>query len=334
MLAGSNLEDKNNDDLLADRVYTLMEKRDSAAARKLLEQRLLKPLRHARLLSYSIICFRNSRSTTLLDKLYQNLAVNGQVKSAGNYVASGLPFIGAEKSNSHRDFLVVSGAPRSGTSSFGRMLNLHDEVAVLVERYMPYFGYHPDMFLGQNVFSPGIQNHRHAEYMQKLKPKFRKARWVGDKRPNFAYGAAITKQQFAGCELRIFHIQRDMREVCWSYENKVKRSLDEWGYKKACFEYNYNNRALLKTSIDCHSGIKIYVVDYRRLHSDLDYAVSVFEKLDIEIDSTFLRKLENYLAKSAKVLKIPRELSPDISQYIEKNIDWSTEKALKKFSLV
>ncbi len=328
------MEDKNIDDLLADRVHTLMKKRDWAAARVLLEQRLLKPLRHAQLLFYSIICFRNARSSTMLDKVYQNLAINGQVKTDRNYIVDGLPFIGTEKSNCHRDYLFVSGAPRSGTSSFGRMLNLHDKVAVLIERYMPFFGYHPDMFLEQNIFSPGSENHRHAEDMQELKQKFTNARWIGDKRPNFAFGAAITNQHFAGCELRIFHIQRDMREVCWSYENKVKRSLDEWSYKKACFDYNYNNRALLKSSTNCHRGIKIYVVDYKRLHTDLEYLVTVFEKLDLEIDSALLANLEDYLARSAKVLKIPRELSPDISQYIEKNIDWSTEKALKKFSLV
>lgn len=321
------------DDALAHKIKALMEESEWTKAGELIEPLLTTPLCDTKILSLAITCFRNARSAEKLDKIYENVTQLEKIRSTGRYVTNGLPFIGVETANPHNEYVFVSGAPRSGTTSFGRILNLHYNVAILTERYTPFFGYHPDMFLGKNIFSSGYRRHRHAPAIDKLKPKLEKARWIGDKRPNFAFGAAITNANFAGKELRIFHIHRDIRDVCWSYEGKKKRSLDEWSYQQACFDYNYNNCALYKALAEVHSGVQAFTVEYELLHTDVDYALEVFKKLDIETNSAFKGRLTKYIIESSKVLGKDRDLSPEVNQYIDDNVDWAAEEALKKMSL-
>ena len=333
MSTNANPNEGEIDETLAHRIKNLMEEAEWAKAGELIEPLLASPLRDAKILSLAITCFRNAQSIEKLDKVYANIAHLSNIDAGTKYITNGLPFIGRDTINPHSEYVFVSGAPRSGTTSFGRILNLHKDVAMLTERYTPYFGYHPDMFLDKNIFSPGYQSHRHASKMDKLKPKLRKARWVGDKRPNFAFGAAITNANFAGNELRIFHIQRDIKDVCWSYEGKKKRSLDEWSYQQACFDYNYNNRALNKVLSNTHPGIQIFTVDYKLLHTNVDYALRVFDKLGLETNMVFKNRVSKYIAESYKVLGKIRNLSLEMNQYIEENTDWAAENALKKVSL-
>ncbi|MEQ9315840.1 MAG: sulfotransferase, partial [Henriciella sp.] len=59
---------------------------------------------------------------------------------------SGLSRMGTPPKNPDQKFLFVSGAPRSGTTALGELLNVHPEIHIHTERYAFHLGYHPDMF--------------------------------------------------------------------------------------------------------------------------------------------------------------------------------------------
>lgn len=282
-------------------------------------------------LSLLVVCYRNNQNTEKLSRLYERLQSAPPQFEFNRYVTNGLPFLGKPIENEHRNFVFISGAPRSGTTSFGRILNLHDEIAILTERFTPYFGYHPDMFLQKNIFSPGHKTHRHIKTMERLRKKLRTSAWVGDKRPNFSYSAPITMGQFEGKTLRVFHIYRSIEDVCWSYEHKKKRSMDEWTYKHACFDLNTNNRAICE-AMNAAAGqdVRFYITDYRKLHSDVPYALGMFEKLDLACDDALREKVENYIADSMKILDKERVLSEDARRYIEREIDWDADNEIRR----
>ncbi|MFC2950931.1 sulfotransferase domain-containing protein [Marinicaulis aureus] len=282
-------------------------------------------------LSLLVVCFRNNQDTQKLDQLYRTLQTNPPQFDFNRYVTNGLPFLGKPVENPHQDFVFISGAPRSGTTSFGRILNLHNEIAIFTERFTPYFGYHPDMFLKENIYSPGHKTHRHIKPMERLHKKIRTCAWIGDKRPNFSYSAPITMSQFKDKKLRVFHIYRSIEDVCWSYEHKKKRSMDEWSYKHACFDLNTNNRAICE-AMNAADGqdVKFYITDYTKLHSDADYALGMFEKLDLSCDDALREKVQNYIADSMKILDKERVLSDEAQRYIEKEIDWDADNEIRK----
>ncbi len=315
---------------LASRAKDCMEagKWDEAAGH--LERAILLEPAQQQFLSLLVVCFRNNQDTEKLDQLYRSLQSNPPEFEFNRYVTNGLPFLGAPVENQHQNFVFVSGAPRSGTTSFGRILNLHEDIAILTERFTPYFGYHPDMFLQTNVYSPGHKGHRHIKPMERLRKKLRTSTWIGDKRPNFSYSAPITMNQFKGKALRVFHIYRSIEDVCWSYEHKKKRSMDEWSYRHACFDLNANNRAICE-AMNASSGldIKFYITDYQKLHSDVDYTLGMFEKLDLPCDDALHEKVKAYIAESMKILNKERQLSDGARNYINKEIDWAADSEIR-----
>ena len=76
--------------------------------------------------------------------------------------------------------------------------------------------------------------------------------------------------------------------------------------------------------------VKFYITDYTKLHSDVDYALGMFSKLDLSYDDALREKVQNYIADSMKILDKERVLSDEAQRYIEKEIDWDADNEIRK----
>lgn len=269
-----------------------------------------------------VICLTNAGEHDAVAQLAADLRkAPPQLPRIGHHT-HGLAFLRRPPDNPRQNYVFVSGAPRSGTTSLGTFLSWQPDVLMLTERYRPYFGYHPNMFK-QWVLYHGNQNHKHAAQHNGQRGKFETASWIGDKRPNFAYGLPFTVPNFEGRNLIILHVVRDPYEVCWSYDNLSKNeAYFSAGHKFACDEINANNQALLRHAPQFH------VVDFAKLYEKPEGVFEIYDLLGLETSDDLKAHAVGFYERSRDALRAPRKLDNDAKAYVERAIDWDAHHKL------
>jgi len=153
--------------------------------------------------------------------------------------------------NQTAQHLFVAGCPRSGTTALTRLLNLHPEIVVGLERYKRIFGRRHDvkrdMFEearffdfreGDTDFAPGRARGDADAFYERAREKFPNARFVGDKYPQFFRFYAALFRAFPAA--KVVFIARDPLRVAqswqrraddatsWPEKNDARRSVGYW----------------------------------------------------------------------------------------------------------
>ncbi|MEJ8572065.1 sulfotransferase [Microbaculum marinum] len=224
-------------------------------------------------------------------------------------------------------FVFVSGAPRSGTTALGRLLNSHPDIGMFTEFYSERFGYSPEMFspayiaeLYARGLLPTLNKHKNESVLAEMGG----FRIVGDKRPNFMYSAQLTLKRFAGHRVSIVHIVRDPYAVAHSYLQRARDNTwsESRDHKVAADEINKNTLlalALLESERDPQH--QVLIVDYDELWQSRETIVGLFSALGLSGEELDVEGLDNVLKNALAVARKPREFSSAETEYLEQNLD-------------
>ncbi len=243
--------------------------------------------------------------------------------------------------NANKKFIFISGTPRSGTSAFSDLLNSHSKIALFQERYDMSYGYHPDMFLPNHIYSGNWESRPAADRWQTLREKLNDATYIGDKRPNFLCSWAITEQNFTPDKIRILHIYRDINDIALSYNQRHKNALigkdHTWhrlhDFKKACMDFNINNRKLLTLMENEAYRRSIMVIDYETLLSSSSKILEIFTWLGLNIEEELKQAMMPIFNRSKRLMHRDRDTIKNISDYIENNVDHDLARKVKLLAI-
>lgn len=234
----------------------------------------------------------------------------------------------------HDRFLFVSGAPRSGTTALGRLLNIHRRIAIYIELFSSRLGYTPEMFNRANIARlnregvlESLDKPRNLEILERAKPR----RIVGDKRPNFMTSAAMSLPNFAGKSVTVVHVVRGIHEVAMSYVARAEAEIWDAArdHKLAVEQLNMNNRLALDLVDRIGPGHRLFILDYRSFWSSAGNVDRLFREIEVNPKQASDQEITKMFRIAHGVLKREPELSADARSYIDAHYDFDAEARLR-----
>ena len=177
-----------------------------------------------------------------------------------------------------RSILFVAGTARSGTTALADLLNAHPAIVIGQERYFGLVApgaddrLTPDLFDEHRFLDPtpdethNFQWRDDGAYAEHLREKYRRARLVGDKVPNYFSKAGVLFERFPASRLLL--ITRDPVRVADSWKRRMLDPADAtWhaGPEKAIEQWNIGQVAMLH--LCAHHPERVGLVAYERLFS-------------------------------------------------------------------
>lgn len=222
-------------------------------------------------------------------------------------------------------YLFISGIPRSGTTALANLLNYSQSIAMFIERYAPWLGYHPVLFDKQELYRTGYKNEAHAGQWENLSEKTEHAVYIGDKRPYFLHSWPVTKMNFAPESTRIIHIYRNIYDVAHSYLNRANSPADHWNSRKgvdaAIRDFNATNRMVLDIIADKQWSDSFIIVDYSTLLGSREKISDLFKWLNIDIDRKMLSSISAFADKSIQLTSRINDLPEEARLHIDSEIE-------------
>ncbi len=232
-------------------------------------------------------------------------------------------------------YLFLSGMPRSGTTALGKMFNLSDDIALMVELHSQHLPYSAASFDTNFVERQATVGHHRRQNVPLLE-KFRSARYVGDKRTLFFYRMDHTLELMKDEKLFIFNIVRPLFDVCQSYESRARKREDrnwraEWNVVRAVEEYNLMCEYFVeKKGFSFAKNHHFEFVPYNRVFSDPGYACGLFEKMGIPNDAYLRNGVVKFVEGSAEIVGKERSVPDDIKRYVEKHANLEAIRAFEE----
>jgi len=181
---------------------------------------------------------------------------------------------------SDKQFIIVSGCGRSGTTLLNRLLASHPLIVLGMERYIRLFTrqynqFTPALFTRERFFDcrlrdSGLFDHRRPMYekqmahMNRMEEKWDDALFVGDKIPTLFRRFEETLERFPGA---IFvHIIRGINDVCasWLVRGKSFDATSGFTLQNAVSVWNQSNTRALRFKEKFPDNMVI--VDYERMY--------------------------------------------------------------------
>ena len=237
-----------------------------------------------------------------------------------------------------KKYLIVTGNPRSGTTSLGRLVNSSMEVFLGIERYAKFnlasSAFEKDAFIAegsQAAFKSAFLSES-TEKMS-LSERYDKATYIGDKRPGFALDWRSTMIQMPN--MKIVYIFRDIMGVASSYNVRAQKAAQgkdsNWhatrNYSQAVKEWNYE----MSQACQMAKFVDIYFVKYEDFFCSTDKMQLLFEHLNVDgrnADVISAIRAASVIAKRKQHAR--PELNDTQRSYIEENADYTEYKKLHK----
>jgi len=209
--------------------------------------------------------------------------------------------------------LFVAGAPRSGTTAIVNLLNCHQRILLLKERYSRLLlreqALLPAHFAEQRMFTfeegDSFYNAIAPETPDsKLRARHPNAAYIGDKIPKLYEHMDWIAQNFD--EATLIFMSRNIFDVAASYNRRARDPDDKrWpvaqDFRVAIQDWNTSNQALMKAA-KVHSNINFIGVDYETIFFDPASFKRLLERLALNDDGPVNRqKLEGIYRGAAKL---------------------------------
>ena len=137
-----------------------------------------------------------------------------------------------------KEFIFVSGIPRSGTTALAKLLNLSPEITIFFELFPAFREYRPSDFSAEQleeIISELPDDERIKIYgiakktlTSQLLEKTASSKFVGDKRPLFLNTLPATLEHFSEEKVDILHILRAVDHVILSYYTRASDPQSPW----------------------------------------------------------------------------------------------------------
>lgn len=255
-------------------------------------------------------------------------------------------------------FVFVSGMPRAGTTALGQLLAISPKIVLFPELYSPYLAYSPACFTPEGLDARVKEKNLRAlhpdqsgaigksartkvENAKAKLPTVDRAIFVGDKRPLFQYGLPQTLKMLMDRRVVVFHILRDCAHVAASYQKRANNPDDEWdplrGLSNCIHEMNVTHRFI--RDMEAGGGNEfvgprheLLYVDYARVFLERDEALSLFSRLDIEVDPKMTKQLDALQEKSKQLMASPREINDSLRRALQDSLDFDAAEAVCKIT--
>lgn len=258
----------------------------------------------------------------------------------------------SRKDFSMKNYLFISGTPRSGTTALVTLLGSHAKMALGIERFKFFYVnkkrdeiVDTNLFDAENFFnfSDGATNAtpenapRFANYYSKLETSYNECIYYGDKFPNLYEYYDFMLDKFPGA--KFLFCSRKPEEVASSWNARAQNPHDvNWpeqkNYVRAVEEWNLAHK-LTREFAEKHPN-NLRIVHYWQLISDsLTWLENIYIWLDLDIDINVLRAYRNTMKDWNEKLKDKnRTLSHEEQDYLSKNVDYSDYQYLKNNSSI
>jgi len=227
-----------------------------------------------------------------------------------------------------KKYLFVTGNARSGTTALGKLLNSSPEICLGIERYSNHDNISAVSFQKESFFDPKSENYLiRPHFYEKIKSKYKMAKYIGDKRPRFIRSWQNTWLNLP--QAKIIYTFRNIYDVAHSYN---KRSRDaalgidkEWSTKrdfaKAVNEWNEGLQKIKKM----RNFYEVYLIKYEDFFINRPKVIHLFEYLEVDFKEENTQVgIEKIYNMACSLHNKPRILPDSEKEYIKKNSDFKS----------
>ena len=225
-----------------------------------------------------------------------------------------------------KDYLFVAGNARSGTTALGALLNFSSKICLGIERYSLNENVSALSFDKNHFFDKESENYlMRPQLYEKIRNKFERAKYIGDKRPRFIKSWRNTWLNLP--QAKIIYIFRNIYDVACSYNVRASNAAlgidTSWSphrdFSKAVRDWNDGVREI-NSLIQFY---EVYLIKYEDFFVDLAKINRLFYYLEIDLDEQDLQAGITKINKTALSLQNKeRNLSSSEIEYINYHADF------------
>ena len=205
-----------------------------------------------------------------------------------------------------KHYLFVAGNARSGTTALGALLNFSSEICLGIERYSLNENVSALSFDKNHFFDKESENYlMRPQLYEKIRNKFERAKYIGDKRPRFIKSWRNTWLNLP--QAIIIYIFRNIYDVACSYNVRASNAAlgidTSWSphrdFSKAVRDWNEGVQEINNLVQFC----EVYLVKYEDFFVDMAKINRLLNYLEINLDEHDLQAGITKINKTALSLQ-------------------------------
>lgn len=225
-----------------------------------------------------------------------------------------------------KNYLFVIGNARSGTTALVTLLNSSPEICLGIERYPSNDDISASSFEKDSFFNTEDKNYLvRPHFYEEIKDKFKKSRYIGDKRPGFVKSWKNTWLNLP--QAKIIYIFRNIYDVACSYNIRASNAALEidksWptdrDFSKAVRDWNKGLQEIKKLA----NFYEVYFIKYEDFFIEQSQMRHLFDYLKVTTKDQNVTTVMSRIHKTALSLQNKqRTLSDSEIKYIDSHADF------------